>query len=128
MISNLKIGSYEGKSIVGIDKKAINAADQFMISRFFAYTNVIFNDKVSFLGEIAELLMRSFAKENDCGLITKDVFENEIIDNKDLKDNKITDSFYKFNDVSFWNLIYYKDQDYFPEFLKNIKSILFKKN
>ena len=127
LISNLKIGSYEGKSIVGIDKKAINAADQFMISRFFAYTNVIFNDKVSFLGEIAELLMRSFAKENDCGLITKDVFENEIIDNKDLKDNKITDSFYKFNDVSFWNLIYYKDQDYFPEFLKNIKSILLQK-
>ena len=127
LISNLKIGKFNNRSIVGIDKKAINAADQFMINRFFSYTNVIFNDKVSFLGEIAEQLIAYFSANKSENLMSKEVFENEIIDNVNLSSNGITESFFTFNDVSFWNAIYGKEEDFFPDFIKKAKKTLLQK-
>lgn len=127
LISNLKIGKFCDRSIVGIAKRAINAADQFMINRFFSYTNVIFNDKVSFLGEIAEMLIVYFASKGKGILLNREIFETEILDNKKLVEKNIAEAFYTFNDVSFWNAIYSKEEDFYPDFIRKIKKILLEK-
>lgn len=127
LISNLRIGKYEDKSILGIAPKAVNAADQFLLNRFFSYTNVIFNDKVSFLGELAELAIAYFAVKGGTSLLDRDTFATEIVDKKNLKNKSIINGYYEFNDYAFWNTIFSPNKDEFPDFVKFIKRVLSEK-
>jgi metal dependent phosphohydrolase len=127
LISNLRIGEYEGKSVLGISTKAINAADQFLLNRFFSYTNVIFNDKVSFLGELAELAITYFAIKGGASLMDRDTLKTEIVENKNLKNKSIIKSYYEFNDYAFWNTMFSPNKDEFPDFVKFIKRVLSEK-
>lgn len=43
LISCLKVGVYEGKRIMCVTPKGIAAADQYLINKFFSYSQVVFN-------------------------------------------------------------------------------------
>lgn len=55
LLRNLVVGTYSGVEIVGIKPKGISVADQYLISKYFSYTQVIFNRHVSILEVMVHL-------------------------------------------------------------------------
>jgi len=51
LLRNLVVTSYNGVDIVGVQPKGIPAVDQYLVSKYFAYKQVIFNRHVAILDE-----------------------------------------------------------------------------
>lgn len=56
LLRNLAVKKYNGIDIVGIRPKGISVVDQYLISKYFAYTQVIFNRHVAIFDKMAEML------------------------------------------------------------------------
>lgn len=58
LLRNLKIVKYRDIDIVGIRAKGISIVDQYLMNKYFAYTQVIFNKHVAVYNAMAEILTR----------------------------------------------------------------------
>lgn len=61
-LRNLSRTSYHGVEIVGVHPKGIAIADQFLMNRYYSYTQVFFNRHVSILEFMAQSLSESFIR------------------------------------------------------------------
>jgi len=126
LIGNMVKGTYKGTSILCIKEKAISSADQYLLSRYYAYTSVIFHDKVIFLGTIAEKLIRFCSITGKPPLEVKSNLKMYMID--DTNFSVVPDFFMKFNDRAFWSLIDKGFHNTDPKILDTIKDIIYNKD
>lgn len=65
LISCLERCSFDGKEILCINEKGIAAADQFLINKFFSYSQVVFNKHISNMEWMAEMLVDWMIKQDE---------------------------------------------------------------
>lgn len=107
-------GQYQ--PVICFNYKAFESVQQFLLSKEYWYTEIIFYDKVNILNRIAErLYMYSIYKENNINSIEE--FYEKILFNQE--------EYIRFNDTEFWNRIYslYSKQST-PRMLKKLIDIL----
>lgn len=89
---------YNGKPILCITPKGISAADQYLINKFFSYSQVVFNKHTIVLEWMAEQIV-SWMQENATYFPRKDILRNDWI--KKGNGQKFLD----FTDNYFWSSI-----------------------
>lgn len=62
LLRNLAVETYNGVDIVGIRPKGISVVDQYLVSKYFAYTQVIFNRHVAIFDTMAEMFSKVLIK------------------------------------------------------------------
>lgn len=99
LLRNLTRRKVDGVEIIGVKPKGIAIVDQYLISKYFSYTQIVFNKHVSILETMAEF-------------ITYEMIKNSSIiypSGEDLLDyvkSHNVDSFYlSFTDTMFWSHI-----------------------
>ena len=97
LLRNLRVDKYNGIDIVGVRPKGISVVDQYLISKYFSYTQVIFNKHVSILGVMAEMLTHALVRLDASTYPTAESLQKYI----DLH-SKGNDTFLKFTDRTFW--------------------------
>lgn len=60
-----------GKWIVGITPNGIGCAEQFLLNRYFAYSQIIYNKSTSFLGQALQSIVKWLLKEINSGFSYK---------------------------------------------------------
>lgn len=93
LIRCLTVGEYEGKRILCIEPKGIAAADQYLINKFFSYSQVVFNKHIVISEWMAECVIDWMRKHHA-------VFPNGSELEKWAKENK--DEYLNFTDNMFW--------------------------
>lgn len=96
LLRNLTVSPYNGIDIVGVREKGIAIVDQYLISKYFSYTQVIFNKHVAIYNTIAELFSKNLIK-----LDKSDYPKAEMLD-KYIENHNTNDEFLKFTDRAFW--------------------------
>lgn len=64
LIGCMEIGIYEGEQILCINPKGIAAADQYLINKFFSYSQVVYNKHISITEWMAEQIVNWMQKNN----------------------------------------------------------------
>lgn len=64
LIGCMTVGENKGKSILCITPKGIAAADQYLINKFFSYSQVVFNKHISITEWMAERIVNWMQKNN----------------------------------------------------------------
>lgn len=64
LIGCMEVGEYEGKNILCLNPKGIAAADQYLINKFFSYTQVVYNKHISITEWMAEQIV-DWMQKND---------------------------------------------------------------
>lgn len=90
---------YNGKLILCIMPKGIAAADQYLINKFFSYSQVVFNKHTIALEWMAEQIV-SWMQENNAYFPEKEVLRNNWLNN-----NNNYEKFLNFTDNFFWSSI-----------------------
>lgn len=120
LLDNLRIGQYEGTEILGVTPKGISSADQFLINRFFSYSQIIFNKHVEILGFMATIWIEHCIKNN---WMTKKPELDEIINKHNESSAYLTQT-----DTMFWSTLNRVQEvlnsDYVPEYVKKIACVL----
>ena len=97
LLRNLVRKNVNGVEIIGIRPKGIAIADQYLISKYFSYTQIVFNKHVSVLETMAEFVTRQMIRNSTIGYPDE---EDLITYAKSHKD----DPFYLyFTDTQFWS-------------------------
>ncbi len=65
LLRNLSRTTYHGAEIIGVHPKGIAIADQFLMNRYYAYTQVFFNRHVSVLEFMAQSLSGVFVEHGE---------------------------------------------------------------
>lgn len=96
LIRNLTRRKVNGVEIIGVKPKGVAIADQFLISKYFSYTQIVFNKHVSVLETMAEFLTYEMIKNSNIAYPNReDLLEYA-------KEHNL-DSFYlSFTDTLFW--------------------------
>lgn len=96
LLRNLVVTNYNGFEIVGIKPKGISIVDQYLISKYFSYTQVIFNKHVAIFDTMVEIFSNHLIK------LSKSTYPSSIDLNKYIENHMTNDEFLKFTDRSFW--------------------------
>ena len=104
IIKNLTGEKQHGVDIIGIKPKGISAADQFLINRFFAKSQIICNRHVSALEFMAQAIIHYISERGIFGFPKPDSLL-KYVDN--YEKNR---AFLKFTDHLFWSAIYKIDE------------------
>ena len=118
-LRNLKKFQFNDFEIIGISKKGIAMADQFLINRFFSYNQVVFNRHVAILGKMVSLLMREYRQTQS--FINKDLLA------KHIEEHEKTETYNKFTDILFWSELH-KDNRLADVLLNKISNALLHNN
>lgn len=73
LIQSLEIGKYNGTVIVGVNKKGIGCAEQFLINRYLAYNQVINHKYTSIIGCILQAVVTWLIQDPNSGYTYKDI-------------------------------------------------------
>lgn len=115
LISCLDKRTYEGKDILCINEKGIAAADQFMINKFFSYSQVVYNKHISNMEWMAEMIVDWMIKQDEL-FPSKDKLLKRWINSNNNFVNYID-----FTDNYFWKCLTeikaYPDKYYAPEYI-----------
>lgn len=97
LLRNLCVREYKGIDIVGVRPKGIPIVDQYLVSKYFAYTQVIFNKHVAIFDTMAEMLTKM--------LIDLDEFEYPRAKYllKNIETHCSNDKYLMFTDNFFWS-------------------------
>lgn len=95
LIGCMEIGEYEGKKILCINPKGIAAADQYLINKFFSYSQVVFNKHIEITEWMAEQIVNWMQKNNA-------FFPNKKELERIVKSNDISEKYIGFTDNFFW--------------------------
>lgn len=115
LLRNLAVTSYNGIDIVGVRPKGISVVDQYLISKYFAYTQVIFNRHVAIFDSMAEMFSKMLIK------LDKSTYPRPETLNHHIERHEQNDEYLKFTDRAFWSQldnIRKEDLDgYVPEYI-----------
>ncbi len=121
LISCLTQGEFEGKRILCIKPKGIAAADQYLINKFFSYSQVVFNKHIVISEWMAEYLVGWMQKHHA-------IFPDGKTLEQWAKDRCLNDSYLNFTDNMFWmalSKILMDDlQDLLPHHIKTFCTYL----
>lgn len=115
-LRNLKRTTYSGDEIIGISRKGIAMADQFLINRFFSYSQVVFNKHVSLLGKMVSSLIKKYRQRTKLASTT-DLKAH-------IKEHCETSYYNEFTDIKFWTLLHSERNNIGDAFLNNIITAL----
>lgn len=90
---------YNGKEILCINEKGVAAADQYLINKFFSYSQVVFNKHITNLEWMAEMIVDWMLKQNTL-FPTK-----EILLKRWINTNGNFDNYLSFTDNFFWKAL-----------------------
>lgn len=96
LLRNLVVTSYNGVDIVGVKPKGVSVVDQYLVSKYFSYTQVIFNRHVAVLGAMTEALSKALIE------LDKSPYPSAETLLKHAKNHESNDEFLKFTDRAFW--------------------------
>lgn len=97
LLRNLMVQSYHGVDIVGIRPKGISVVDQYLISKYFAYTQVIFNRRVAIFDTMAEMFSKVLIKLDKSTYPAPATLESYV------KTHNQNEEYLKFTDRAFWS-------------------------
>lgn len=122
LLRNLVTRKYNGVDIVGVRPKGISVADQYLISKYFAYTQVIMNRHVMIYGKMAEIFTKHLIKEKQ--------YPSQDRLRKDVVLHSKNDIFLKFTDRTFWGSVDNLEEKYLdgyaPEYVVKTRNNLLK--
>ncbi len=95
LIRCMCIGEYEGQRILCINEKGIAAADQYLINKFFSYTQVVCNKHVSITEWMAEQIVYWMSINNQ-------QFPKASLLKKWVAKEEASESFLGFTDSKYW--------------------------
>ena len=95
LIACMEEGEYEGRTILCITPKGIAAADQYLINKFFSYSQVVFNKHISVTEWMAEQIVDWMQKNNAYFPAA-----NEL--NRWVKNEEMSEDYLNFTDNHFW--------------------------
>ena len=122
LIRCLTVGKYEGKKILCIHPKGIAAADQYLINKFFSYSQVVFNRHIVISEWMAECVIDWMQKHNH-------IFPSGLTLEKWVKSSN--EKYLDFTDNTFWialNEILKDESDFAPHYVKVFSNYLLKHN
>ncbi len=96
LLRNLAVKKYGDVDIVGIRPKGISVVDQYLISKYFSYTQVIFNRHVAIFDKMAEVLSAKFVK------LDKSAYPKSDTLIKQIEMHTQNDDYLTFTDRAFW--------------------------
>lgn len=99
LLRNLVVTQYNDMDIVGVRPKGISVVDQYLLSKYFAYTQVIFNRHVAIFDKMAEMLSAALIKLDKSPYPSSDTLLQHI------KMHSNNDTFLRFTDRAFWSQI-----------------------
>ncbi len=99
LLRNLAVRKYEGVDIVGVRPKGISVVDQYLIGKYFSYTQVIFNRHVAIYGQMAEMLTKFLVKLDKSTYPSRDTLMHHV------KMHSNNDEYLRFTDRAFWSQI-----------------------
>ncbi|MCM1296075.1 MAG: HD domain-containing protein [Muribaculaceae bacterium] len=97
LLRNLVVTTYNGVDVVGIKPKGISVVDQYLISKYFSYTQVILNKHVAIFDTMAEMFSKSLITLN------KSIYPNATDLLQYIKNHNTNDEYLKFTDRAFWS-------------------------
>ena len=97
LLRNLVVTEYKGVDIVGIRPKGISLVDQYLISKYFSYTQVIMNRHVSIYNTMAELFTKTLIN------LDKSNYPHPQTLLKYVQNHCNNEDFLKFTDRAFWS-------------------------
>ena len=97
LLRNLSVTKYNGIDIVGVKPKGISIVDQYLVSKYFAYTQVIFNKHVAVYDTMAEMLTRMLIE------IDESAYPDKKYLLKNISTHCKNDKFLLFTDTFFWS-------------------------
>lgn len=99
LIRCLERATFDGKEILCINEKGVAAADQFLINKFFSYSQVVFNKHISNMEWMAEMIVAWMMRQD--GLFpSKDSLLKRWIN-----PNNNFDNYLAFTDNFFWKCL-----------------------
>ena len=96
LLRNLVVAKYHDRDIVGIRPKGISVVDQYLVSKYFAYTQVIFNRHVAIYDTMAEMFTKTLIK------LPKSCYPNAKTLLAYVRNHNKNDEYLKFTDRTFW--------------------------
>lgn len=96
LLRNLVVTTYNGIDIVGIRPKGISVVDQYLVSKYFAYTQVIFNRHVAIFDTMAEMFSKILIQLDKSSYPSPQTLDGYV------KMHKSNDEYLKFTDRAFW--------------------------
>lgn len=116
LIGCMEIGEYNHKPILCINAKGIAAADQYLINKFFSYSQVVFNKHIIVTEWMAEQIVNWMQKNNAFFPLCMDL-------EKWVKSQEGSDKYVAFTDNFFWsslqNILDNPLRDTEPNFVKS---------
>lgn len=97
LLRNLAVKKYGDVDIVGIRPKGISVVDQYLISKYFSYTQVIFNRHVAIFDKMAEMLSAELIK------LDKSTYPNSDTLIRHIERHTQNDEYLRFTDRAFWS-------------------------
>lgn len=97
LLRNLVVTSYNGVDIVGIRPKGISVVDQYLVSKYFSYTQVIFNRHVAIFDTMAEIFSKTLVK------LDKSPYPSHATLLHHIERHETNDEYLKFTDRAFWS-------------------------
>jgi HD superfamily phosphohydrolase len=107
-LRNLARTMYQGTEIIGVHSKGISIADQFLMNRYFSYTQVFFNRHVAILEFMARSLTEVFISRNTSEYPSPDVLLQYV------KKHSGKTEFLYFTDRAFWDSLHHVSMGYSP--------------
>lgn len=107
-LRNLARTDYHGVEIIGVHPKGISIADQFLMNRYYSYTQVFFNRHVAILEFMARALTEGFIGKNTSEFPSPDGLLRYVE-----KHNGKTEFLY-FTDRAFWDSLHHVSMGYSP--------------
>ena len=122
LIRCLEKREIDGKEILCINEKGIAAADQYLINKFFSYSQVVFNKHITNLEWMAEMIVDWLIKENKL-FPTKDELLKRWINS-----NGNFENYLSFTDNYFWKALdeikTYPKKYFAPEYIVELSKKL----
>lgn len=121
LIECMEVGEYSGKKILCINPKGIAAADQYLINKFFSYSQVVFNKHICVTEFMAEQIV-NWMQKNNAFFPRANILEDWV------KSGKTNDKYIAFTDNFFWaslqNILDNPLSDTEPSFIKHFCKML----
>jgi putative nucleotidyltransferase with HDIG domain len=100
-LGDIEVFDYPGLRVMGIRRKGIAAADQFLLNRFLSSTQIIANRHVAAIEFMLKTIMKAFSEqEDDIFPKISHFFEQYIYSQKTQRE------FLRFTDAAFWNALF----------------------
>lgn len=97
LLRNLVVTSYNNIDIVGVRRKGISVVDQYLVSKYFAYTQVIFNRHVAIFDTMAEMFSKALIKLDKSPYPSAETLQHHV------EMHEVNDEYLKFTDRAFWS-------------------------